>query len=427
MARALTYAAAAATSVALGACGGGGGISLQLFGDAEELRVYRQLAAAYERKTGEEVELIEVADRQAHLQKLTTSFAGGAPPDAFLINYRNFGGYAARGVLEPAGPRLRPRGGLEPEDFYPQALEAFTTDGELQCMPQNVSSLVVYYNRDLFRQAGLKEPSRTWTYQEFAAAANTLTDPPRRHGVGVEPGIVRAAPFIWSTGGNLVDDPSSPTRFTLDTQQANLGLQFFLALSQFGPTEEQAESKALDQRFLDGQLAMLMSSRREVPTLRTIKDFDWDVAAFPRVQIRTGVLHSDAYCMSAKGNADAAWKFVEFAVGPEGSRITAQGGRTVPSVQEIANSRAFLDPTKKPRSSRVFLDAIPSIRRLPNSWNWPQLEEALDLALEEVFYERNSGGAGGEEEEESKVDDLLTRIDRETRHFFEMTPPSIRR
>jgi multiple sugar transport system substrate-binding protein len=413
VARALRRTALCASVVclALAGCGGddggdGGAVSLQLFGDAEELQVYRDLAAAYKKETGDEVKLIEVADRQAHLQKLTTSFAGGAPPDVFLINYRNYGGYADRGVLDPVGPRLDASETLQRDDFYPEPLEAFTFDGELKCMPQNVSSLVVYYNRDLFKEAGLDDPAPDWSYADLVAAATRLSQEGEGDAIGVEPGVVRLAPFVWSAGGELVDDPSKPTRFTLDTPEARSGVEAFLGLARFGPDDKEVESKSLDERFLDGDLAMLMSSRREVPTFRTIKDFDWDVAAFPRVREKAGVLHSDAYCLSKGKRADAAWKFVEFAVGPEGQRLTAEGGRTVPSLKAVANTDAFLDPGAEPKASKVFLDAVPTIKRLPISANWPEVEDAADLALEQAFYK-----GGG-------VDGLLDRLSRETEGKF---------
>jgi multiple sugar transport system substrate-binding protein len=412
MARALSCALLACLGLA--GCGGGdggSGVTLQLFGDAEELAVYRKLVAAYERKTGRQVELIEVADRDAHVQKLTTSFAGGDPPDVFLVNYRNYAGFADRGVLEPVGPRLEASGKLARAEFYPQPLEAFTFDGRLQCMPQNVSSLVVYYNRDRFRAAGLADPASDWTFAELTTAARALTDPPRVYGLGVEPSLVRAAPFVWSAGGELVDDAARPTRFTLETPEALQGLQNFLGLSGFGPTEAEVESRALEDRFLDGRLAMFMGSRREVPTFRTIEDFDWDVAPFPRFRLPAGVLHSDAYCLARGDRADAAWHFVEFAVGPEGARLTAEAGRTVPSLERVARSAAFLDPARKPRSSQVFLDAIPHIRRLPVSPNWPRIEEAVDLALERSFYQQG-------EAEGAAADPLLPRIRRETEDLF---------
>ena len=43
-------------------------------------------------------------------------------------------------------------------------------------------------------------------------------------------------------------------------------------------------------------------------------------------------------------------KFGEFAVGTEGSRLTAEGGRTVPSHKATAESPAFLDASRKPNS-----------------------------------------------------------------------------
>jgi multiple sugar transport system substrate-binding protein len=234
---ALVLAAAALLAGCGGSSGGSGaGVSLQVFGDAEELAAYRELVDAYERKVNEEVRLIEVPDRDAHLQKIATGFAGGSPPDVFLVNYRNFAGYAALGALDAAGPRLARSKVLRRRAFYAQPMKAFSYRDTLQCMPQNISSLVVYYNRDLFRQAGLADPRPGWSYDEFRAAARRLTEPPRtgnevrRYGVGLEPSIVRLAPFVWSAGGDIVDDPENPRRFTLDTPRGREGLLAFLDL-----------------------------------------------------------------------------------------------------------------------------------------------------------------------------------------------------
>jgi len=405
-----------AAAALLTACGGSRGaaaddVSLQVFGDAEELAAYRELVAAYGRKGADRMRLIEVPDRDAHLQKIATGFAGGSPPDLFLVNYRNFAGYAARGALDAAGPRLARSKVLRRKAFYSQPLSAFTYRGTLQCVPQNISSLVVYYNRDLFRKAGLTEPRPDWSYEEFRAAARRLTESAgeanevRRYGVGLEPSIVRLAPFVWSAGGDIVDDPDDPRRFTIDTPRGREGLLAFLDLQggeRLAPFEREVEAKPLDARFLDGELGMFLSSRREVPTFRTIKGFDWDVAAFPRLREPASVLHSDAYCLARGKRAAAAWRFVEFAAGPEGQRILARSGRIVPSLRSVARSKDFLDPSRPPRSSRVFLDAIATIRRLPVASTWPELEDAVDLAIKRAYYT------------ELTVDETLARIEEET-------------
>jgi multiple sugar transport system substrate-binding protein len=152
---------------------------------------------------------------------------------------------------------------------------------------------------------------------------------------------------------------------------------------------------------------MVLSSRREVPTFRTIEDFDWDVASFPTLREPASVLHSDAYCLAKGEGADAAWRFVEFAAGPQGQRTLARSGRIVPSLKRVAASKDFLDPSLPPRSSSVFLDAIPAIRRLPVASTWPELEDAIDLAIKRAYYT------------ELTVDETLARIDRETAPLLE--------
>lgn len=332
-----------------GGSGAADSVSLLVFGEPEELAAYRALGAAYaETGAATQVQLIEASDRDDLLTRLSTSFAGGEPPDLFLINYRFFGQFAARDVLEPLGPRLEGSSALQLEDLYPQAVDAFRFGGELICLPQNISSLVVYYNRDLFAEAGVAEPAAGWTWDEMVLTATALTDDANdQHGLGLEPTIIRLAPFIWSNGGELFDDPDNPTGFALDSPETLDAMQDFLDLGTFHPPipdDEAVEAEDLESRFLNGRLAMLLSSRRSTPTFRTITDFDWDIAPLPVHTQPAGILHSDAYCMTqASGSQDTAWRFVEFALGADGQRIMAASGRTVPSLIEVANSEAFLE------------------------------------------------------------------------------------
>lgn len=389
-------------------------VTFQFFGDAEEAEVYREVAAAFERRTGIGVDLVAVPDRDSHLAKLTTSFAARRPPDVFLLNYRNFGSYEARGVLDPVGPRLERSKALRAADYFRAPLEAFMQGGELKCLPQNASSLVVYYNRELFAKAGLGDPAPDWTYADFLRAARTLrdalrrTDPETTQAVGLDPGIIRLAPFVWSAGGALTGDDSDPEGFTFDTPQARRGIARFLAIHREGltPTEAAVEAQGLDERFIAGQLGMFFSSRREVPAFRTIEGFDWDVAAFPRAERNVSVLHSDAFCLAKGRGAEEAWRFAEFAGGPEGQRLLARGGRIVPSLRAVAQSRDFLDPGARPRSSGIFVDAIPELRRLPNTREWPRIEDAASLAFKRAYYD------------ELSVEAAIARIRAETAGLF---------
>jgi multiple sugar transport system substrate-binding protein len=402
-------------------CGGGGNEPAELrflvFGDPPELQAFREVVRRFEADEPEiDVRLVEASDRDDLLARLATSFAGGSPPDLFLLNYRFYGQFAARGVLEPIQERLDGSAELDEEDFYEPALAAFRLDGRLVCLPQNISSLVVYYNRDLFRAKRIPEPGPGWSWDEMVQKAVALTEDTDgdgnvdRYGLGVEPSIIRVAPFVWSNGGELVDDDERPTRFTLDTPSAREALDAFFALRGVHlaiPTEEEREAEDDESRFLNGRAAMVMSSRRATPSFRTITDFDWDIAPLPRHRRPAGILHSDAYCMTkASDHKDEAWRFMEFALGPEGQRITARSGRTVPSLIDVSRSPAFLDPRAKPRNSRVFLDTIPQIRRVPSISTWPEIEDAAEGILEGGLYEN------------VPTEEVVRQLDERTRPMF---------
>jgi multiple sugar transport system substrate-binding protein len=375
-------------------------ITVMVSGDPEEIEAYRAVIMAFNRsQTAIDAELLPFADRDELIVRLSTSIAGGEPPDLFLMNYRYYGQFAARDALEPVDAYLEGSEAFSAEDFFGTAMTPSRWEGRQVCLPQNVSSLVVYYNADRFAEAGLPLPAEGWTWDDMVRSAQALTRDDDGdgttdvYGLGVDPEIIRLAPLIWSNGGSLVDDEAAPTRFDFDAS-AVTAMQRFIdlrSLHEVTPTDEEAESEDLESRFLNDRLGMLMESRRVVPTLRTISSFGWDVAPFPVMRERVSVLHSDAYCITAGSDAkDASWRFIEFALGPEGQRITAEAGPTVPSLRSVADSDAFLDPAALPSHSEVFLEQIPRLRAVPVVSTWPEIEDVANGIIEEAYY----GGGG---------------------------------
>lgn len=383
-------------------------VSVWVSGDAEETKAFVDVADAFEAsQDAVDVDLVVIPERDDLIARLSTSLAGGEPPDLFLVNYRYLGQFASKGALEPVGPFLDASDGLAAEDFYPEAMTVFQDDGVQTCMPQNVSSLVLYYNRDLFETAGVGlPPAEGWTWNDMVGAATELTQDsdgdgtPDVYGLGTDVEIIRLAPFIWSNGGGIVDDPARPTRFAIGSLAAIRPIQAFLDLRGVHgvtPTDEEAESEDFESRFLNGTLAMMMESRKAVPSFRTITDFEWDVAQLPIHRQPATVLHSDAYCMTSGGaHQHEAWEYLEFALGPEGQRIATATGRTVPSLRSVAESDAFLDPSVPPASSQVFLDNIASIQAVPQISTWPEIEDVTNALLEEAYYEPVGSGEAGE-------------------------------
>jgi multiple sugar transport system substrate-binding protein len=416
------------------ACGGGGEpergeepIKLLIAGAPEELAAFRTLADAYQKKShGSSVQLVEASSAGDLITRLSTSIAGGSPPDAFLINYRAYGQFAGKEAIESLQDRLASSKLIKAADFYPAAMEAFQWRGQQLCMPQNASSLAVYYNKDLFAKYGVPEPKSGWAWNDMISTATALTrdangvpiragesEGGRRaavHGLSVEPVIIRVAPFAWSNGGDIVNDPQHPTRFTLDVPATREALKNLVDLRlAYGvvPSDEEVEAEDEESRFVNGRLAMVISSRRVTTTFRTITGFDWDVAELPTYGSPANILHSDAYCITRSSkHKDAAWRFVEYAMSAEGQRIIAATGRTVPSHIEVSKSDAFLDPAKPPANAQVWLDAIPTLRRVPTVSTWPEIEDVTNGILENAMYRGD------------RLDDVIRKIDEQTLPLF---------
>lgn len=372
-------------------------LTFLLSGDPTDEAAYQQLIDAFTADHADiAVNLINIPSGGDFRKRLAADFAAGTPPDLFLINYRNLGRFAASSAVEPLTDYLANSELIKTDDYYPQALAAFQWNGEQICMPQNISSPVIYYNKALFDAAGLTYPTDNWTWDGFLETAQTLTQDTDNdgatdiYGLGIEPSLVRAAPFIWMNGGDLVDDPAAPTRLTLDTPESKDALQWFMTLQlvhKVTPDAVAEEAESSLSRFLNGRLAMFMDSRRAVPEFRTITAFDWDVAALPVGKSRASILHADAFCLAAAGqHKEAAWIFLEFANAEAGQTILASTGRTVPSRIALSQSSVFLDPVVKPANSQAFLDAIPHIRNLPLIATWSDIEGIVNTELKNAFY-----------------------------------------
>ncbi|HEY8599400.1 MAG TPA: sugar ABC transporter substrate-binding protein [Thermomicrobiales bacterium] len=368
-----------------------GTVTFSVSGDTAEKEAYGKIVAAFNgRQSRVAVNLAHTPSASDYVKRLTADLAAGTPPDIVLMNYRRFGAFFARGAFEPIAPYLAASSALQQSAFYPEVVSAFSRGGQLIGIPQNASSLVIYYNKNLFQQAGVALPKDDWNWEGFLAAAQGLTKGTAQYGIGISTEMIRLAPFIWQNGGDIVDNLANPTKLTLDRAESVEAMQWFVDLQtrhKVAPDAVQLAAEDDESRFLNGRSAMLFESRRIVPTLRTITAFDWDVAPLPSRKTRASILHSDAYLLTAVSkNKAAAFSFMEYANSAEGQTFIAQTGRTVPSIKAIAVTPIFLDPAVKPANNRVFLNAIPIIRSTINTDRTEEIEGIVNNELKRAFY-----------------------------------------
>jgi len=136
------------------------------------------------------------------------------------------------------------------------------------------------------------------------------------------------------------------------------------------------------------------------------------VAPLPQGRRPAGILHSDGYCLAAASqNKAAAWDFIEYANSPAGQTIVAQSGRTVPSLVSVADSPAFLNPDLPPANSRVFVDTIPLLDRVPIMDNWIAIEETAGAEIARAFYGQVT------------VEEAIQAIQQRTQRYFTGSAP----
>jgi multiple sugar transport system substrate-binding protein len=195
-------------------------------------------------------------------------------------------------LIQPVDVLLDERGVDFGDGYSRDALQAFSAEDRLQCMPYGISPMVIYYNTklvdfDRIEARGLPVPAEreAWTLDMFAAAAQIASRPGRRtHGFYIEPGLRTLAPFVYSGGGELFDDEDAPTSLALAEGDGPEALERALELlrrPQLTLSEQQVERRSPLEWFERGKLGMMAGYRRLVPELRQVHGLDFDVISMP--------------------------------------------------------------------------------------------------------------------------------------------------
>ncbi len=368
-----------------------------VYGGEEEIESYVDMAEAFTKNNPNITVTVDRApDSNAAMASLENRFSQGNPPDMYLAEREDMPALMAERRVQPVDELLEDRQLDFGDGFQRGGLEAFSAESSLQCMPHDVSPMVVYYNERLLNLRSLaEEPDETpnpedgWTWDEFAEAARQMSRG-RVKGVYIQPTLEQLAPFIWSGGGDLVDDDTAPTTLTLSEGDAMGALEEVLTLArdpQVTPTRADLERVSAVDRFKRGRIGMILGFRELTPELRRAKGLDFEVMPMPKLGPYRTITSMTGYCISPQTeHLDATADFLAFAVGREGATLTTIAGYTVPSNLQVAHSPAFIQPGEHPRNSFVFNEGVRRAQHPPWVRSWPEVEQEVRPRLERLFY-----------------------------------------
>jgi ABC-type glycerol-3-phosphate transport system substrate-binding protein len=285
-------------------------------------------------------------------QKFWAAIQAGSvpPPDVAQIGGAPM--FGATGALAPITDFTDGPEGIDRAEIYDAFWTYNTAGGKLWTMPFNNSMPVLYYNKDLFRAAGLdpEKPPETW--DELVEAAQALTRDTDGDGQIDQWGFNTTSSTHWylsamilQNGGRIINDDE--TRVLYDGPEAVEALAFWGELVNVHKVMPPAQHAAAKGDFLAGKLGMLMQSSAGLPSALEEAPFEVGVGMLPAKKARVTPI-GGASLVIVKGEEakmNAAWEFTRWLTSPENSNYWAMNSGYVPTYKgalETTEMQQFL-------------------------------------------------------------------------------------
>jgi len=397
-----------------------------------------------------QVSLLSMGAGELNPQKLMTSIAGQVPPDVVRQDRFTIGDWACRDAFRPLDDLIR-RDGIKPQDFYPACWAEAVYGGKVYAIPYGTDDRALYYNRTLFRQAGLDpdRPPRTW--EELVDYAVRLTkrrpDGSYRQ-IGFIPNYGNSWLYLysWQMGGEFMSPDGR--KCTLANPQTQKALEWMVSVydrlggavpvSAFTST---FQGNALDP-FYTGKVAMKIDGNWVLNNIaRYAPDLDFGVvpAPIPRERLlgkppfgkdAPYITWSGGFSLAIPRGAahvEEAWSFIKWMTSVEGNLVGARaqarynrsiGRKYVPNMSAHIPSDEAVFAALAPRepkfrnSLRTFMDLMKVSKFRPVTFVGQRLWDEHVRAFEQAIYHKQSPAAAlqaGQKTVQQELDKVFAR------------------
>jgi multiple sugar transport system substrate-binding protein len=318
--------------------------------------------------------------------KYTADVAAGTPADIVSMNFENLRKFAGLGALEALNTMVDAEG-FDTSIYYENTLAMHTVDDNLYGLPATFSDNVLYYNKNMFDEAGIAYPDESWDWDKMVEVGKQFVKDTDGDGItdtyGYGPAWWPMYLFLFDTNVLTADGSAC----ALNTPEGLQAMQAYVDLSTTDGITANSAAQASQgdyDRFIAGKLAMYDAGPWAVaPFNANISDFVFDVAENPAGTVKGTFLYSNAYAISsASANKEAAWEFIKFATGVEGSTIRQEGKFEISAVQSVAES-IFVSSMKgtSPEHPEVFMTSTAFGQKLSED---PRFQEMMDSIQPEL-------------------------------------------
>lgn len=352
---------------------------------AQQAGIEQQIAAFNERfpEIIVEPQIVPWGDYWTQLQ---TSVAGGETFDVFWMNAASLPVYASAGALASINGLLAD-GSIDPSNYPQPLVDMYAYQGLQYGIPRDYDTIALFYNRDIFDEAGMDYPDETWTWDDLRSAAEQLTDEGAgQWGIGLQfSWQENYYNFIFQNEGRLLSEDLSES--VIDEPEAAEAIEYVTNFFLDGLTPSvaiQQSNPVAETLFPAGQVAMMPGGSFRASTYAEA-EANIDVAPLPQGRRRATVIHGLANVIwSGTPNRAAAMEFVRFLAGEEAARILGESGIGLPAYEGMEGTWLESEPDM---NLQVFVDAADYGVQLEN----PEVGFEWQVAIQEVMLQGWSG------------------------------------
>jgi multiple sugar transport system substrate-binding protein len=328
---------------------------------------------------------------------LISEIEAGTAPDVFWIPGTDVARFAKAGLILNLAEIAAADAEFSVDDFYAGPMESLTTSIEegtdaLWGLPRDVSAFALYYNADLFDEAGIPYPGEgdSWTWEDFYAAAEAITELGEDiKGFGMNAWWANWGYFVNSAGSRFFNEDK--TGCGLENDATVEGLTFARSLFE----NDLAIPWGTDSEppFLAGKVGMFMNGRWATPGTVANADFNWNVGPLPEGPAGSvNWLFWGAYVVNAKtAHPEEAWELVRRLTSAEIQGEVAALGANIPSRTSEEAVEAFVSSLPDSGvNNAVFSDSLADpafvVAEAPLfSGDWPAIDTAYGTAAADVL------------------------------------------
>ncbi len=294
----IVLSAAATMVMVLGGCssggsaGGGSGDTLTLAGwSLASTPEFQALADGFNATNPAHKVEVKEYDATNYDTQMIADLAAGTAPDIYVQkNPKNFFTYQSGEQLLDVSDIA---GELDPNV---KGAEFYQVDGKTWAIPYRQDGQILYYNKDLFKKAGVAEPDGSWTWDDYGKAAEELAPELKSDGAKGTyqhnwQSIVQAPAYAQSPGADIL---SADYGFMKPYYEQSLDLQAAGAQEDYGNVV--TNKLTYQAQFGTQKTAMMTMGTWYIATLITqqkngeAQDFEWGIAPLPQYDSSTAGL-----------------------------------------------------------------------------------------------------------------------------------------